>query len=84
MLRRLFRDRFVSARYKNVVAGIPYWAVVYVIEKRLDIEPVVVYVSDDDGEQVEHDRVYWLSYWQEILMRFWLHAVQGHPVFGGR
>lgn len=75
----MFKGKWVSARTRSYVNGGQYWAVVFVIEQRLGKFPIEV-LSGRSG--VEFDRLYMLSFWDNVKLGWYLHGVDGHPVFG--
>ena len=75
----MFKGKWVSVRTRSYLSDTPYWATVYVIEKHLHKFPIEVI---NGRSSVEFDRLYMLSWWENVRLGFWLHFVQNHPVFG--
>ena len=75
----MFRARWVSARTRAYRTGGQYWATVFVIEQRIGRWPIEV-LSGRSG--VEFDRLYMLSWWDNVKLGWYMHAIEGHPAFG--
>ena len=75
----MFRRRWFSTKSFAYLTNKQYWAVVYLVERRLGHWPVEIRTG---RAGLEYDRIYMLSWFDTVRVQFLLRRVNTHPAFG--